>query len=115
MTILNPDGSEAIVQLPKIVAAHPTGSKLLVECLKADEVLGTNLVIDDNTDVGGAPQAYIVELGPGVPEDSGLEVGQRVYWEGKGLAIDDPRAEHGRVRALLEIHNVKAIIEEEAN
>lgn len=115
MTILNADGSEAVVKLPKIKAAHPTGSKILVECLKADEVLGTDLVINDNTDVGGAPQAYVVELGPGVPDDSGISVGQRVYWEGKGLAIDDPRAECGRVRALLEIHNIKAIIEEEAN
>ena len=112
MTILNADGSEAVVRLPKIVAAHPTGSKVLIECLKADEVLGTDLVINDNADIGGAPQAYIVELGPSVPEDSGLAVGQRVYWEGKGVAIDDPRAEHGRVRALLEIHNIKAIIEE---
>ena len=115
MAILNVDGSEAVVQLPPVVAAHPIGSSILVECLKADEVLGTTLLIDENTDVGGAPQAYIVELGPTVSPDFGLTVGMRVYWEGKGLAIDDPRAEHGRVRALLEIHNIKAIIEEGTN
>lgn len=115
MTILNVDGSEAVVRLPKIAAVHPFGSKILVEILKADEVLGTNLVINDNSDVGGAPQAIIIELGASLPDNCGLAVGQRVYWDGKGLAIDDPRAEHGRIRALLEISNVKAVIEEEAN
>ena len=61
--------------------------------------------------MGGAPQAYIVELGPQVNEESGLAVGQRVYWNGKGVPVEDPRS-NGRVRALLEIHNIQAIIEE---
>jgi len=111
--LVMPDGSNVVKQVPKVKAVHPFGSKILVEALKASEVLGTTLAVDGiNSDTGDAPQAYIIELGPSVPEDSGLEVGQRVYWEGKGMAVKDPRAEEDRVRALLEISNIRAIIEE---
>ena len=111
--LVMPDGTDVVTQIPKVKGVHPFGSKILVETLKASEVMGTSLAVDHaGADTGDAPQAYIVELGPQVPEDSGLKVGQRVYWEGKGMAVKDPRAEHGRVRALLEISNIRAIIEE---
>jgi hypothetical protein len=98
--------------VPKIKAVHPFGSKILIEVLKPDEVLGTKLYLGDRTEVDGAPQAYIVELGSTVSKESGLEVGQRIFWEGKGTPVQDPRAKNDRIRALLEISNVKAIIEE---
>lgn len=99
---------------PSIKAVHPFGSKVLVECLKPSEVMNTTLSVDHaNSDTGDAPQAYIIALGPKVEEDMGLKVGQRVYWEGKGMAVKDPNARNDRVRALLEISNIKAIIEEE--
>lgn len=101
-----------INRVPKIKAVHPFGSKLLVEVLNPDECLGTNLYVSQEAKVDGAPQAYIVELGPEVKSDSGLAVGQRIYWEGKGTPVNDPRGENNRIRALLEIHNVRAIIEE---
>lgn len=110
--IITPEISTA-AELPKITAVKPAGSKILVECLKPDEVMGTKLYVREDTKLDGAPQAYIVELGPSVAEDSGLAVGQRVYWTGNGTPVQDPRAQHGRVRALLEIHNVIAIIEDE--
>ena len=99
-------------QVPKIKAVHPFGSKILIEVLKPDECMGTSLYISEQTQVDGAPQAYIVELGPEVKPESGLQVGQRIYWEGKGTPVGDPRCTNGRVRALLEIHNIRAIIEE---
>jgi len=111
-TIITPEGSTLKV-VPKITAVHPAASKILVECLKADEMLGTNLYVRDDSKLDGAPQAYIVELGPNVSPHSGLEVGQRIYWTGNGTPVEDPRATKGRVRALLEIHNVIAIIEDE--
>lgn len=100
------------VKCPKITAVHPFGSKILVEVLQPDETMQTSLFISETTQDDGAPQAYILELGPGVAADCGLKVGQRVYWNGKGTAVNDPRASK-RVRALLEIHNIQAIIEEE--
>ena len=101
-----------ITTVPKVKAIHPFGSKILAEMLKPDEMLGTSLYIDDKAKVDTAPQGYIVEIGSEL-KDSGLKVGQRVCWEGRGIPVSDPRCTNGRVRALLEIHNIKAIIEEE--
>ena len=111
-SIVNASGEEIKAVCPKIKAVHPFGSRILIEVLKADEVLGTNLYVREDASLDGAPQAYVVELGPQVPADSGIAVGQRIYWEGKGTPVNDPRETKGRIRALLEIHNVKAIIEE---
>lgn len=101
----------AAKKVPAIKGIRPYGSKILVEVLNPDEVLNTNLFVDKDAKVSGAPQAYILELGNQVPPDSGLEVGQRIYWTGKGTSIEDPRSTD-RVRALLELHNILAIIEE---
>lgn len=111
--ILTPDGKKAVKALPKINAVHPYGSKILVDVLRADEILGTKLAGVENSTLDGAPQAYIVELGPCVPEDAGLKVGQRIYWTGKGTSVVDPR-QSDRVRALLEVSNVLAILDEES-
>ncbi len=110
--ILMPTLEEIRKPLPKIKAIHPYGAKLLVEILRGDEILGTNLHIGEKTDIGGAPQALIIEMGPCVPAEAGLQVGQRIYWSGKGTQIEDPNTENKRVRALLEINNILAIIEE---
>lgn len=112
-SIITPSGQPISSKVPKIKGVHPAGSKILVECLKKDEMLETNLIIAESTEFDGAPQAYIVELGPNVQPHSGLDVGQRIYWTGNGTPVEDPRADKGRVRALMEIHNVIAIIEEE--
>ena len=109
--LLVPENIEISIVPKKIKAVHPFGSKILAEMLKPDEMLGTSLYVDEKTKIDTAPQGYIVELGQGL-EDSGLRVGQRIYWEGRGIPVDDPRGTKGRVRALLEIHNIKAIIEE---
>lgn len=111
--IISPTGEKLTTKVPKIKAVHPAASKILVECLKKDEMLETNLIISESTEFDGAPQAYIVELGPNVQPHSGLQVGQRIYWTGNGTPVEDPRAEKGRIRALMEIHNVIAIIEED--
>lgn len=97
--------------IPRIAAVHPFGSKILVDVLRPDEAMGTSLYMSEDTKVDGAPQAYIVELGPDIKPEMGLAVGQRIYWGGTGTPVNDPRCAN-RVRALLEVHNVKAIIEE---
>lgn len=108
---------EARPSLPKIKSVMPFGSKILVEVLRDDEIMGTNLFVGagkgtGGTD-GGAPQALIIKLGPCVSPDSGLAEGQRVYWSGKGTLVDDPSKDPGRSRALLEINNILAIIQED--
>lgn len=102
--------------LPKVKGVEPFGSKILVEILRDDEIMGTQLLIGAGKGTGatdGAPQAYIVKLGPGITEDTGLKVGQRIYWTGRGTQVSDPQTAEGRVRALLEISNVLAVLEED--
>lgn len=113
--IVMPDGQPAVAEIPKIKGVHPTGSKILIETLTGRELNPTILEIPDGAEADeGSNQAYIIALGPAMPDDSGLEVGQRIYWEGRGMPVEDPRTKPGgRIRAILEIHNVKAIIEEE--
>lgn len=112
MSIVDSNGQELRVALPKAKAVHPFGSKILVEILRADEIMGTTLHISEGTQMDGAPQAYITELGPCVSPEAGLAVGQRIYWTGKGTQVDNPACTSGRVNAFLEINNVLGIIEE---
>jgi hypothetical protein len=108
---------EARPALPKIKSVSPFGSKILVETLRDDEIMGTALFVGAGKGTGanadGAPQAVIVKLGPQVAADSGLKEGQRIYWSGKGTLVEDPNTTTGRSRALLEISNILAIIEED--
>jgi co-chaperonin GroES (HSP10) len=111
-TIIGTCGNELRAALPKAKAVHPFGSKILVEILKVDEIMGSTLHISESTQMDGAPQAYIKEMGPNVASECGLKVGQRIYWTGKGTQIENPNCQNGRVNALLEISNILAIIEE---
>ena len=114
LALVNANGEEIRNALPKVKAVHPFGSKLLVEVLRADEIMGTNLIVGEKTQLNGAPQALIVEVGPQVEANTGLKAGQRIYWTGRGTEVTDPSGTPGRVRALLEISNILAVIEEEA-
>ena len=98
---------------PKIKAIHPFSSQVLVEEIKTVDTIDTNIILDEDHKVDTAAQAYVIEIGPKVPEDSGLKKGVRIHWSGTGLPVDDPRARKGIIRALLEPHQIKAIIEEE--
>ncbi len=112
-SIVGVDGTKA-AKVPKIKAVHPFRSKILVEIINGEEMIDTSLVLPDGLENEGPPQAYIMELGPAFDENCGIKVGQRVFWDGKGLAVADPRgAEKGRVIALLEIHNIHGVVEEE--
>jgi len=109
-----PDGQPAVAAVPKIAGVHPFGSKILIEALTSRELNPTTLALPEGSSAGGeeSPQAYIIEVGPGLSDDSGLKVGDRIFWEGKGMMVNDPRAKKDRIRAILEPHNVRAIIEE---
>ena len=115
--ITTSDGEIALVgvntqkKAPKIKAVHPFGSKILVEVLSAEETIQTSLFVSETAMDEGAPQAYIIEVGPGVSPETGIKVGQRIYWSGKGTSINDPRSK--KIRALLEVHNIQGLIEEE--
>ncbi len=109
--IVMSDGTPAIQKVPDIRSIHPFGSSILIENLKPDEVLGTSLYVQDDAETEGAPQAYVVELGPNLTEDCGLKVGDRVVVQGSFIPVINTES-NGRERGILEIHNIKGIIEE---
>ena len=96
--------------VPKICGIKPTGSQVLIELLTSQEVLGTSMVVGDAADVG-SPQAYILDFGPGLKEDVGLKVGDRVLLQGSYVPV--PKFDDSaRRRGLVELHGIKAVLYE---
>jgi len=113
--ILNADGSTATKKVPEIKAIHPATSSVLVEMLNPDEVINTNLYVGEGVDTG-PPQAYIVEFGHSLlksMEEGNFpyKVGDRVILTGNYVPVPN-WDEHHRLRGLVELHNIKAVIEE---
>ena len=105
------DGTPAICKVPGIRAVHPFGSSILIENLNPDEIFGTTLFVQKNAEIDSVPQAYIVELGTKLDEGCGLKVGDRVFVQGSFIPVVNTSG-NGRERGILEIHNIKGIIEE---
>ena len=89
---------------------HPFGSSLLVETLNSDEMMGTKLFVSKDAKIEGAPHAYIVELGPNL-KDCGVSVGDRVVVQGNHIPVPNTDGT-GRARGIIELHNIKAIVDE---
>lgn len=98
----------------KVVEVHPWGSALLVELLNPDEMIGTKLYVDSKTKVDTAPHAYIVELGPDLVGKTTLKPGDRVIVQGNGVAVTNPTPGATRKWNTIELHNIKAVVVEEA-
>jgi len=97
----------------KVCGVRPTGTLILVEKLKADETLGTSLIINEDTEVP-SPQGYVIAVGPAINEKEnhwGIKVGDRVLLQGSYVPV--PKFKDGRELGLVEIHTIKAILEEE--
>ena len=109
-SILNIDGKKRN-NVPKVKGVHPFGSSILIENLNPDEILGTDLIINDDAEIDGAPQAYVLELGPKLPENSGIKIGDRIVIQGSFIPVINTE-KNNRVRGVIELHNIKAIVEE---
>jgi co-chaperonin GroES (HSP10) len=98
--------------VPKLKNVKPFGSTILVEMLNGDEVLSTKLYVNKDVSVG-APQAYVLALGPKLNADEvGIKVGDRVMLQGSYVPV--PKFDDSsRQRGIVELHGVKAILEEE--
>jgi hypothetical protein len=110
--IVDESGQAISVTAPKIKAVHPFGSSVLVEMLKPDEVLNTKLYVGAKADSGSAPQGYVLELGPNLKsEEIGLRAGNRVILQGTFIPVINFDG-NKRERGIVELHNIKAVIEE---
>jgi co-chaperonin GroES (HSP10) len=105
------DESPAVV-VPPVVGIRPAGSAILVELLNPNAVLGTKLILKEDAKVD-SEQAYIVAFGPCVKTDEvKLNVGDRVLLGVRPKALHEAKQFTEKKLALIEIHNVKAILEE---
>lgn len=115
-TILGSDG-ESATRVPGVVGVNPCGSQVLVELLTAQEALGTALQIDSAASVNGAPQGYVVKLGPKVAPDWGFQVGDRVTLHGNYTPLPEgqklQRKNSHRPWILVEPIQIKAVFVEE--
>jgi len=114
--ILGSDGKVA-AKVPGVVGVNPCGSQVLVELLTAQEALGTILEIDPAASVNGAPQGYVVKLGPKVAPDWGFKVGDRVTLHGNYTPLPEgqkfQRNNPNRPWILIEPIQIKAVFVEE--
>lgn len=115
-TIIGADGT-AIRNIPAITGVKPCGSQVLVEVLTAQEALGTKLVVSETTSINGAPQGYILAVGPKVATDLGFQVGDRVTLHGNFTPVPEgqkfDRKNPDRPWILIEPHQIKAVFTEE--
>ena len=112
-TILGSDGNAATAKVPSVVNINPCSSQILVELLTAQEALGTVLQIDSAASVNGAPQGYIVAMGPKTPSDLGFKKGDRVTLHGNYTPLPEcqklDRKNSHRPWILVEPHQIKAV------
>jgi hypothetical protein len=78
---------------PKIKSVEPTGSQILVELLTSQELLGTSMIVNDNTAANaGAPQGYVLKFGPTLAADNwGIKIGSRVLLQGSFVPVTRAR------------------------
>jgi co-chaperonin GroES (HSP10) len=96
---------------PKVAGIRPLGSSILIEILNENEAIGTNLHVTKGTQVG-APQAYVLDFGPGVKVDEcGVKVGDRVVVQGTFVPMPN-YDKNDRVRGIVEMHNLKCVLVE---
>ena len=111
MSIVGLDGSVTSV-VPKITGVRPVGTQVHVELLTAKEVMGTNLSISDDSETGGAPQGYIIALGPRVASEWGYEPGDRVILSGAFTPMPEIPGTH-RIHAMVEPQTIKGVLVED--
>jgi hypothetical protein len=114
-TIVDITGKEVMVKLPAISGVHPIGSQVLVELLTPQEIMGTSLHINsESKTLNGAPQAYVLEVGPAVDPNWGIRTGQRVVLQGTFVPLPEAASlgSH-RPKATVDPHTIKAILVEE--
>jgi hypothetical protein len=103
---------ETLSQVPEVVGVKPAGTQVLVERLTPQEQSGAKTIqIMENAKQDGAPQGYVLDLGPKV-EGWGFEVGDRVVLTGNYTPLPEVEGKNGRDLILVEPHQVKAILVE---
>lgn len=99
--------------MKKVIGAKAVTSKIIVEHISAKELLNTKLIVQDDIESEGPPQAIILDMGPGLdPANVGFKVGDRVVLSGKYVPLPEIDGAK-RFRGVVEMHDIKAVLIEE--
>lgn len=106
---------------PQVKAVKPLGGQILVEVFDEDELTESSIILPDNArgkgslGVGGAPQGRVLDIGPGLPAEFGVKIGDRVLLQGAFVPLPklSDQRDGDRERALVEPHTIKALLIEE--
>ena len=107
-------GSSNGIKKPSSVKnVKPCGSQILVEHLSAEDINESRIHLPNNASItDGAPQAYVLGMGPGVkPDVYGFNVGDRVLLQGNFVPVPTS-GNSKRARGLVEPTAIKAVLEE---
>ena len=106
--LVGSDGQEIVHRMPKVKAVKPCGSQVLIELLTVQEMLNTELIVENSK----APefQGIILAVGPMCqPDVFGFKVGDRVQLSGAGVPV--PNFDDGyRQKILMEPNSIKAVL-----
>jgi hypothetical protein len=110
-------GEEVHQGLPEITDVNPVGNQILVEIITPDELMGpSKLHIPDSAKggatVSGAPQAYVLKVGPSVDPNWGVQAGNRIVLSGTFTPLPEAVSKNSRPRACVEPHTIKAVLVE---
>lgn len=110
MSTLVLGNNSSVSDLPTINSIEPYGGFVYVEVLSAQETLRTKLKLTGSTTVP-VNEAYVLAVGPQVPQVYGLEVGHRVFIDG-GITFapnysDYTWSEDGRKRGMVLYTSIK--------
>ena len=115
--LIGADGNTVCSAVPSVKEVKPCGNLVLLEILTAQEVLGTQLSVGGNSEtLGGAPQAYVIAVGPRLESENnfGFGVGDRVILS-TGAAVPVPRpSDSHRDRVLVDPAAVRGVVVEDA-
>jgi hypothetical protein len=112
--ITDASGRELKKIIPSIKDVKPVGTQILIELLTPNELLNTSLHLgsDDGkaVSIDGAPQAYVLKVGPKVDPAWGISEGDRVVVSGSHTPLPEAASKNGRMVGCVEPHAVKAIL-----
>ena len=92
----------------KIKNCVPCGYQVLLELLTDQEVYNTKIIVNDQKNKKEY-HAIVLAIGPGVKDEHGFKVGDRVLLSGPGVPVpnfDDSERE----KILMEPHCIKAVL-----
>jgi hypothetical protein len=97
-------------EIPPVTGVRPCGAQVLLELLTVQEMMGTKLILKNNTQAHAEYQAYVIAAGPTIDLSIyGFKVGDRVLLSGNGTPV--PNYDNTeRERILMDPFAIKAVL-----